>query len=407
MAGALALVPSACGPGDPASGAGGAGRPPAAVEAVQLRRGELVLRRTFSGTLEAAKEFVVAPKVGGRLEQLTVDIGDVVTPDAIVARIDDAELQQSVVQAEAEVAVARANHAEAQSAHLLAERALRRIESLSQQGITSESELDSARVNELARRSRVDVSAAGILRAEAAREGARIQLAYATVTASWVDGGPVENGAGHSTDAPLVDTEGVRVVGRRFVDEGGFIAAGTPLLSIVDLDPMTAVVTVPERDYALLRPGLPATLETDAYPGVRFHGEIVRLAPVFNRATRQVRVELSVENRDGRLKPGMFLRAQLELDRLPDAVVVPFAAIAEREGQPGLFVLDPSGERVHWHRVELGVREEAQIAVEGEGLRELADAGRRVVVLGQELCDDGSAVRVIEPETPNAGAPQR
>jgi RND family efflux transporter MFP subunit len=237
--------------------------------------------------------------------------------------------------------------------------------------------------------------------------GARIQLAYATVTASWVDGGPVENGAGHSTDAPLVDTEGVRVVGRRFVDEGGFIAAGTPLLSIVDLDPMTAVVTVPERDYALLRPGLPATLETDAYPGVRFHGEIVRLAPVFNRATRQVRVELSVENRDGRLKPGMFLRAQLELDRLPDAVVVPFAAIAEREGQPGLFVLDPSGERVHWHRVELGVREEAQIAVEGEGLRELADAGRRVVVLGQELCDDGSAVRVIEPETPNAGAPQR
>lgn len=391
LAAALLGLAAACTRAETGKPRGGPSRPPAPVEAAPLRVGSLVERRTFSGTLEATLEFTVAPKVGGRLEAVHVDLGDVVEAGDIVATIDDAELVQVVAQAEAEVAVARANQGEAESAHLLAERALRRTESLSQQGITSEAELDNARVNEAARRSRLDVTAAQVARAEATLAAARIQLSYADVTALWAsDSAAPEVGAG--SDVAPVDR---RVVGRRFVDAGGFVTAGTPLMSIVDLDPIVAVITVPERDYAHLTPGLAARITTDAYPGQSFVGVIDRLAPVFNRSTRQVRVELVVANPDLRLKPGMFVRAALDLAEVRDTAIAPFAALAERGGRTGMFVLDASGAAVAWRPVELGVREGDDVEVLGEGLAALAAAGRGVVVLGQELCDDGAPVRVV------------
>lgn len=385
---ALAFFAACTGGAGAPPAAGGAARPVAAVETAPLRRGELVQRRTFSGTLEAAHNFTVAPRVGGRLAALHVDIGDVVASGDVVARIDEAELVQLVAQAEAELAVARANHAESVSAHTLAERALRRVESLSQQGITSESELDSARVNELARRSRIEVTAAQIQRAEAALAAARLNLGDAAVVAAW------EPARGDGESQP----DDRRVVGQRFVDAGGIVSVGTPLVSIVDLDPILAVVTVPERDYAHLRAGLVAGVQTDAYPGTTFEGVLERLAPVFNRSTRQVRVELVVPNRDLRLKPGMFARATLALERATDAVIVPVAALTERGGRVGVFLLDETaGQVVRWVPVETGVREGLDQEVRSDVLAPLVDSGRAVVVLGQELCDDGAPVRVIAP----------
>ncbi|NIR30343.1 MAG: HlyD family efflux transporter periplasmic adaptor subunit, partial [Gammaproteobacteria bacterium] len=70
----------------------------------------------------------------------------------------------------------------------------------------------------------------------------------------------------------------------------------------VELDPITAVFYVTERDYARLKPGQEAALSTDAYPGESFSGRIVRIAPVFRESTRQARVELRVANPDLRLK---------------------------------------------------------------------------------------------------------
>jgi len=447
-------------------------RPAAPVEATPLRRGVLVERRTFSGTLEASREFTVASKVSGRLAALHVDVGDRVQPGTVIAEIDDAELVQLVAQAGAELAVAAANHGEAESAHLLAERALRRVESLSQQGITSEAELDNARVTELARRSRIDVTRAQILRVEAALEAARIQSSQARVIADWgsagssdperldpdhsdpegsdpegsgaegsgaegsgAEGSGAEGSPGSATlpsdsapSAPTAAVTDTRTVGVRYVDAGGFVSAGTPLVSVIALDPIRAVITVPERDYAHLRPGMPATLVTDAYPGEAFPARVERLAPLFNRATRQVRVELAVANTDERLKPGMFVRAALELRRLEGAVIAPFAALTVRNGARGLFVLDDEGVRVRWMTVEVLARDGAEVALKsaaqasaapadeapsgatptgpapsGEALESLATEGRPIVVLGQELCDDGARVRVIPP---SPGAPR-
>ena len=340
------------------------------VEVAPIERGTIELRRTFSGTLEATARFVVAPKITGRIQQLTVDFADPVEQGQVVAVLDNDEYVQAVAQAEADMAVARANRTEAQSALEIATREGQRVETLRKRGVASESQLDTARADQLAKRARLAVADAQVTRAEAALETAKIRLGYTQVTAQWTGPGIM------------------RVVAERFVDEGDTVSANTPLLSIVSLDPITGVIFVTEKDYARLRPGQPVILTTDAYTGEQFPGKIARIAPVFRQAVRQARVDLTIDNPQSRLKPGMFIRAAVVLDRVTDATIVPAPALTTRNDETGVFVVSADGNSVAWRPVTPGIREDQRVQVDGESLT------GRVVTLGQQLVDDGSAITI-------------
>ncbi|MDT8388182.1 MAG: efflux RND transporter periplasmic adaptor subunit [Thiogranum sp.] len=344
----------------------------APVEVADIQRGPIELRRLFTGTLNARAEFVVAPKIGGRVEDLLVDLGDRVERGQVVAELDDAEYVQAVRLAEAELAVAAANLAEARSQLALAERELQRLDRLRERGVSSESQLDLARADQSAKKALVEVSQAQVMRARAALETARIRLGYTRVSADWT-GGNAE-----------------RLVGARYLDEGETVAANAPLLQIVELDPLTAVFFVTERDYALLQVGQSAEIRTDIWPGEIFPGEIVRIAPVFQSSTRQAQVEVRVANPQRRLKPGIFARIALVLERVADAQIVPEQALVTRDGNRGLFVVTEEGAAVAWREVEVGIREGERVQVSGEV------PGNRVVVLGQQLLRDGSQIVIAE-----------
>jgi RND family efflux transporter MFP subunit len=321
----------------------------------------------------------VAPKIAGRVEELFADLADRVSRGQVMARLDNDEHLQAVAQAEADLAVAEANLVEAESLLRIAERELERVDRLRERGVSSESQRDVAKADQLAKEAHVAVSRAQVTRARAALATARIRLGYTEVSASW-------RGEGEE-----------RVVAERHVEEGETVSANEALFRVVDLDPIKAVLFVTEGDYALLAPGQEAELATDAYPGESFRGRIARIAPVFREATRQARVELRVENRRLRLKPGMFVRATLVLERVAEATVVPAQALTTRDGQQGLFVLAADGGSVAWRPVRVGVRQDQRAQVTGEGL------DGRVVILGQQLLDAGSPVTVAGEEP--AGAP--
>ena len=82
------------------------------VETSPVERGPITLRRAFTGTLEPHAQFVVAPKVSGRVEQITVNIADSVTRGQVVAQLDDDEFVQALAQARADLEVARAKRIE-------------------------------------------------------------------------------------------------------------------------------------------------------------------------------------------------------------------------------------------------------------------------------------------------------
>ncbi len=180
------------------------------VEVAQIQRGPIALQRTFSGELEALAEFVVAPKVSGRVERVLVNIADTVKRGQVVAELDNDEYVQAVAQAQADLAVARANLSEAKSALEIANREFKRTESLLKRGIASDSEFDAARQDQLAKQAQLKVAAAQVTKAESSLETANIRLGYTKVTAGWTGG------------------DEHRVVAERYVDEGQTVAANAP-----------------------------------------------------------------------------------------------------------------------------------------------------------------------------------
>jgi RND family efflux transporter MFP subunit len=353
---------------------------PVPVDVAPIERGAIELHRTFSGTLEAAAQFVVAPKVSGRVERLFVDLADTVTQGQVVAELDNAEYIQAVAQARADLAVARANLANAVSELETAGREFKRTQSLRGRGIASDSEFDAARADQQAKQAQRQVARAELEKATAALETANIRLGYTQVTAGW--SGSDER----------------RIVAERYLDEGQTVAANAPLMRIVDLDPIKGVFYVTEKDYAKLALAQPVVLTTDAYPDERFSGKIDRIAPVFRQNTRQARVEVTVSNSLQRLKPGMFMRAEVVMGRAESATIVPEQALTTRDDRTGVFVVDPKGTSVSWRPVKIFIRDADRVQVEGEGL------SGRVVTIGQQFLDDGSAVTIPEQERKEAAA---
>src|SRR5690625_506036 len=372
---ALMFILAGCSDGGPHGRTPGE-RPPAPVKVSPIEHGPISLLRTFSGTLEPGAEFVVSPKLSGRVEEILFEIGDPITRGSVVAHLDRDELEQTLIQVEADLLVAKANLAEARSALEISQREIERTSTLFDRGVASDSELDAAKTNLLATEAKVEVFEAQLTRAEAAVRAANIRIAYARVTAEWPEG------------------DSMRLVAERYLDAGQTVAANEPLLRIVDIHPLVGVIHVTERDYARLTPGQAVHLTTDAYPGEIFEGMIARIAPVFRSTSRQARVELTIPIADHRLKPGMFVRATVELEREPDAVIVPEAALVTRQDTEGVFLVSPDGTSVQWQPVAAGIREGDRLQIVSPPLR------GEVVTLGQQLIDDGSLIRIAGETAP-------
>lgn len=365
-----AIQPSGTEPGGPRR----SGSAQIAVQTGPVVRGPIRDMRTFSGSLIPGAQFVVAPKISGRLERLHVDVGDRVQRGQLVAQLEDAEFVQQVEQARAELAVARANLTEARSELDIAEKEYVRIESLREQMVASQAEMDLSRSKYLAQQARLRVAEAQVEQRQAALRAAEVRLSYAQIRALWP-----ENGA----DYP-------RVVGERFVDEGATLSANTDIISVLDISELRGVFHVAERDYARIRVGQEARVFMDALPGQDFVGQVSRIAPVFREASRQARVELDLPNSDGLMKPGMFFRAELELDRAEDAVLAPSTALVRRDGRSGVFLVEDDAV-VRFVPVRTGIAN-----AQATQILDPADLAGDVVTLGQHLLEDGSSVRIVQ-----------
>jgi len=356
---------------------------PVPVEVAQIQRGPIALHRTFSGELEALAEFVVAPKVNGRIVRVFGNIADTVKRGQVVAELDNDEYVQAVAQAQADLIVAKANLTEARSALEIAKREFKRTESLLKRGIASDSEFDAGSQDQLAKQAQLKVAEAQITKAESSLETANIRLGYTKVTADWTGG------------------DEHRVVAERYIDGGQTVAANARLLLIVELHPIIGVVFVTERDYAHLKPGQLVTLKTEAFPGEQFTGRIERIAPVFRKSTRQARIEMTIDNPQHRLKPGMFIRTTVVLTQVADATIIPEQALTIRDDRSGVFMVNEDGQSVAWREVKVGIREGDRVQVKGQEL------SGRVVTLGQQLLKDGSAITIHDVQGESAAGRKR
>jgi len=336
----------------------------------------------FTGTLHPRSEFIVAPKVGGRLERLFVDIGDRVKRGQLIALLEDDEYLQQVDQAQAELEVAKAKIEETRSNLGIAEREFNRAKALREKKIASQSEFETTEAQFKAQSAMLRVARAQVSQKEAALKASQVRLSYTQIHASWEDG------------------EEYRVVGERFVHEGTMLAPNASIVSILDIGTLTAVVHVIERDYSKIKAGQEAAATTDAYPGRRFFGKVVRIAPLLRETSRQARIEIEVPNLDQSLRPGMYVRIQIEFEKHPDAMVVPMPALIKRQDKDGVFIADTEKKIARFIPVTVGIANDHWVEVVEPPLNGL------VVTLGQHLLSDGSPI-ILPDAGPGKSPPDK
>ena len=358
------------------------GNPAVAVEVTAIQKTSIKDVGRFTGSLSPLSEFIVAPKIAGRLEKILVDIGDVVTADQLVAVLDDEEYQQQVYQAVAELEVAQANLREVKITSENAKREYERTVALREKKIASESQLDAADSEYKTQQAKLQVATAQVSQKQAALNMAKVRLSYTQIR------------------VPPNHASRQRVVGERFVDEGSMLAPNTPIVSILDIGTLIAVINVIERDYPKIRLGLPALINTDAFPGQTFNGKVVRIAPLLMEKAREARVEIEIPNEQMLLKPGMFVRVQMEFELHENATVIPLAAVVKRNGNPGVFMLDREEKKARFVPVTVGIVNEARAEILKP---ELSGA---VITLGQHLLEDGASI-ILPDEMSKADSQRR
>jgi len=141
------------------------------------------------------------------------------------------------------------------------------------------------------------------------------------------------------------------------VTPGALFEALQPLMTIADLGSVWVFLNAYEKDLALLHEGLSVTLRTDAYPQETFRGRVDFLGSVVDSQTRTVRVRATVENRSEKLRPGLFVTAQVDVPKPQSEahpiVAVPQSALQTLEGRSTVFVQVAPGV-FQRHHVEVG-----------------------------------------------------
>ncbi len=245
------------------------------------------------GTLAAQNEATVAAQVAGQLEKNLVDLGDRVQAGQELALIDTTSYD-----ALANASAANLTRANASAAN--AAQNLKRTQELQQEQIASTSDLDAAV-------------------ADAARTRAEVKAAEANDAVTRLD---VERSR---VKAPFTG-----VVAERIASPGDYLAVGTPILRLVQTDPLRLRLEVPERDAVAVRVGQHVRIfiegDTNSY-----RGQLSRIAPAIRTDNRMLPIEADVPNPGG-LRAGLFVRAQIVITEPKETLSVPANAIVTFAG---------------------------------------------------------------------------
>ena len=360
---------------------------PIPVRTTGLERGDLPYELELTGEITAPEKAQIAPTVGGRIDRITVRMGDRIKLGETLVKMDVTILSAQYAEAKAGLTAAEAAVERARSEYENASADLLRTEALMEKGFVSQQELDTVKTRAAAAKADLDYAAAQHDQSRARRQTASAQLSEATITAPF-DG----------------------MVEERFLDPGNVVSAGTSILAVTRTSPAVLRFSIPERHIGAVAEamnlGTPSVeLSVDAFPGETFSGQIARIAPVIEPGSRSRTVEAEIPNDDSRLLPGMYARLRLRLGAAQNALLLPLDALmnassngqeTERGATTGDVFVVRDGKAI-LTPVKIGLRKEDL----GELLEGLVDSDR-IVIEGQHLLLDGAAVKTESADRSDA-----
>lgn len=324
-------------------GAGGMSqaRPPTVISSAEATLDSWRASIGSVGSLSAYHGIRMGPEISGVVSEIQFSSGQQVTRGQVMLRLDDRVDRAALQVLEAEARLMEAQFARARE--LLPRKAL------------SQSEFDE-------RQAAVDAARSRVAQQQAILDRKTVRAPF--------DG----------------------VVGLRQVDPGQYIEPGDTIASLQGLDPMYVDYALPERYLPTLAAGQEVEITVAAYPGERFHGVLEALEPDVDVGTRMVRLRATLDNADGRLRPGMYAEVTNLYPGQVSAVTVPRTAVSVNTYGDFLFLIEDDGKGglvARRQQVVTGEVREGRVVIESG-----VQVGQRVVRAGLVKLRDGQPVAV-------------
>lgn len=333
------------------------------VEATTVQRISIQRTVDLTGTLVSVDQAKVSSEVAGVVRDVTVQLGQAVHRGQVMVHLGPRELELALERAESALkqtqaqlgiandgdnpppddqiasvrtAIANRNDARAQNA---------RAEGLATRGLIAPVDLEASRTH-------LEVAESAYQSALEAVHSLKASLqdrwaAYLLAQKKLEDA---------SIKAPISGS-----VSERLVQPGEFIKEGTPVITLVQTDPLTLSSAVQEKYAGVIHPHMPVQFGVESFPGEIFHGEIVSVGPAVDMQTRAFPIEAVLPNSDYRLKPGFFAKGVI-LTRIDDNVLaVPEEAVSTLAGVSTVYALENG--KIRPQQVTLGVRQNKRVEI--------------------------------------------
>jgi RND family efflux transporter MFP subunit len=336
---------------------------------------------TANGYVVARTRASVSARLSGRLAELRVSEGSVVRQGEVIARLESADYEAQVTQAEAALAAARADVTEAEARRDQLLREAKRVSDIRSErpDLMSEQEVEAAQSAASQAEARARALTSRVAASEAELRYAEATLEHTLIRAPF-------NGTVLRKEAEVGEVVAPSV--------GGGLTRGA-VVTMADLQSLEVEVDVNEAYIARVDKGQPAVITLDAYPDTTFRGRVRQVVPTADRQRATVQVKVSILDRDPRILPEMgarvdFLEPAAAAETAPATARVlriPAAAVQEREGRSVVWLVRQG--RLESQPVEAG-------PVSG-GFREIRSGligGELLMVGGVETPREGMRVAV-------------
>lgn len=309
------------------------------VRVSSLEKSSITRTLDYTANLAAFKEINYAPASPGRIDKINVEVGSRVRKGQVLVELDRTQL----IQAQTQLSAAKDSY--------------QRIDTLFKMGSISEQQYEQTKTQYDLAQTNVEF------------------LLKNTTLKSPIDG---------------------IVTGKYF--ENGELYSGAPntaagkaaVISLMQINPLKALVSISQTNYAGLKEGMTAQISTDILPEVVFNGKITKVYPTIDAATRTFKVEILVDNKEEKLRPGMFANIQINLEEA-ETFLVPAIAVIKQSGTDNRFVYFHQNGKARQVEVAVGKRYNDQLEIISPELQ----AGMELIVEGQAKLIQGSEIQVV------------
>jgi multidrug efflux pump subunit AcrA (membrane-fusion protein) len=345
-----------------------------------------------SGEVEANVTALCAFQIAGRVSRVLVEEGQPVRKGQLLAELDPADYKNAFDAAQAQSAQAAAVDRKAQTGLRAQELEQARIEFAQQQDQYDRMKFlfdhQSLPANDF---HKIEAAyKASAERYEMARQGTRTEDKDAATAQSHAAAAQMHEASKRLSDTRLVAPV-AGFVGMKRIDVGNSVGSGTPVISVLDLDPVKVRVGIPESEIGKVREGARAVVTIPALDGRPFEGKVEAVGVAADPSSRTYTVKIAVPNKDHLLRAGMVAEARIYSDVQTNTLTVPGNAIVhDARGLTQVFILDAVRNRVYARRVEPGELVGNEIEI-----RTGIAATDRIVIAGQQNVREGSPATVV------------